>query len=102
MRINSAVFTWLSLVGSALLATAEDEPLPLKSGVRGLVTRASEKVVIDGSLNEWSRAYCTPLLYGAKDLENRASQFYYMWDDEALYLGLRCLDKNQANPAPLG
>ncbi len=24
-----------------------------------------------------------------------------MWDDEALYIGLRCLDRKQANPAPL-
>src|SRR5262249_11487264 len=32
---------------------------------------------------------------------NRAAQFFYMWDDEAFYIGLRCLDKKQANPAPL-
>ncbi len=29
------------------------------------------------------------------------AQFFYMWDDEALYIGLRCLDKVQANSAPL-
>lgn len=84
------------------LVLGDDAPTPLAKGVRGLVTQAPEKVVIDGSLSEWTRAYCTPLQYGAKNLENRASQFFYMWDDEAFYIGLRCLDKNQANPAGSG
>ncbi len=102
MRTIPAVLVWLCLLAAPRVVRADDTLIPLKDGVRGLVTRASEKVVIDGSLSEWSQAYCTPLLYGAKNLENRASQFFYLWDDEALYLGLRCLDKNQANLAPLG
>ena len=77
------------------------EPVPLAPGVRGLVTLAPTKVVIDGKLREWSEAFCTPVHYNHRDLENRAAQFFYMWDDEALYIGLRCLDQKQANPAPL-
>jgi Carbohydrate family 9 binding domain-like len=75
---------------------------PLAPGVRGLVTHTSVPVTMDGSLREWSEAFCTPVRYEAKNLDNRAGQFYYMWDESAFYIGLRCLDKNQANPAPLG
>ena len=82
-------------------AAAADTPVALAPGVRGLVTRASGKVVIDGSLREWSEAFCTPVGYGHRDPENRAGQFYYLWDDEAFYLGLRCLDKKQANPGAM-
>jgi hypothetical protein len=78
-----------------------EEPIPLAKGVRGLVTRASGKVVIDGKLDEWSEAFCTPVHYGHRDAENRAAQFFYLWDDEALYIGLRALDQKQANPSPL-
>jgi hypothetical protein len=55
---------------------------------------------IDGNLEEFENAFCTPVEYFHDDLENRAAQFFYMWDDEAFYAGLRTLDKNQANPAP--
>lgn len=78
-----------------------DEPTPLAPGVRGLVTLATTRVVIDGSLREWSDAFCTPIHYNHRNLENRAALFFYMWDDEALYIGLRCLDQEQANPAEL-
>jgi hypothetical protein len=81
-------------------ARAED-PVPLARGVRGLVTLARTKVVLDGSLREWSNAFCTPVQYNHRDVENRAAQFYYMWDDEALFIALRCLDERQANLAPL-
>ncbi|MHC5536937.1 sugar-binding protein [Singulisphaera rosea] len=70
-------------------------------GVRGLVTRTAGKVAIDGHLKEWDAAFCTPVNYAHPDLMNRAAQFFYMWDDEAFYIGLRCLDAKQANPAPL-
>jgi hypothetical protein len=76
----------------------EDTPVPLAPGVRGLATRATGKVRIDGELNEWTEAFCTPVHYSHRDLSNRAAQFFYMWDDEAFYIGLRCLDTKQANP----
>lgn len=91
----------LALLGLVPLTALGDEPVPLAPGVRGLVTLASTKVEVDGKLREWSEAFCTPLAYNHKSPENRAAQFFYMWDDEALYIGLRCLDTKQANPAPL-
>lgn len=92
----------LVILGACAAAgRADEEPVPLASGVRGLVTRAVGEVVIDGKLNEWGGAFCTPLHYNHRDLDNRAAQFLYLWDDDALYIGLRCLDKKQANPAPL-
>ena len=99
-NLIGAGFALLALVLGQGMALG-DEPAPLAKGVRGLVTRASGKVVIDGKLNEWSDAFCTPVHYNHGNLENRAAQFFYMWDDEAFYIGLRALDKKQANPAPL-
>jgi len=83
-----------------LAATATAESRPLASGVRGVATRASQKVVIDGDLAEFNDAFCTPVNYFHPDRENRPGQFFYMWDDEAFYAGLRTIDQKRANPAP--
>jgi hypothetical protein len=89
-------------MGSVVIqATAQEAATPLAAGVRGLVTRAAAKVVVDGSLKEWDTAFCTPVQYNHRDPENRAGQFFYLWDDEAFYIGMRCLDKKQANAAEL-
>lgn len=97
-RRHLALFA-LFVLGNA--ARADDGPVALDAGVRGLVTRAPSKVVVDGSLREWTEAFCTPVHYNHRKLPNRAAQFLYCWDDEALYVGLRCLDKTQSNAAPL-
>lgn len=72
----------------------------LQPGVRGLATRAPANMKIDGDLSEFRGAFCTPVGYFEPDIKNRAAQFFYMWDDEAFYAGLRTLDQKQANPAP--
>ena len=77
-------------------ATAQD----LKPGVRGLATRAPASVKIDGDLSEFRGAFCTPVNYTHPQSGERAAQFFYMWDDEAFYAGLRTLDTRQANFAP--
>lgn len=79
-----------------------EEPAPLKNGVRGLVTLSGGPVTIDGKLDEWSKAFCTPVHYNHANLANRAAQFFTMWDDEALYVGLRALDMKRANPGTGG
>ncbi|HWB09359.1 MAG TPA: sugar-binding protein [Pirellulales bacterium] len=84
----------------AFIRPASGEESPLESGVRGVATRAPGKVVIDGDLKEFQGAFCTPVGYFEPDTKNRAAQFFYMWDDEAFYAGLRTLDEKQANPAP--
>jgi hypothetical protein len=71
----------------------------LQEGVRGLATRAPQGMKIDGDLAEFKDAFATPVGYFDPDLENRAAQFFYMWDDTAFYAGLRTLDKKQADPA---
>src|SRR5690348_7526648 len=101
MRISSlAVFAFLVIPAPRVLAA--DEPVPLADGVRGLITQTNKKVALDGKLDEWPHAFCTPVHYNHRDLENRAAQFLYMWDEEALYIGLRALDKKMANPGTNG
>jgi hypothetical protein len=77
-------------------ATGEE----LKPGVRGLATRAPAGMKIDGNLEEFAGAFCTPVNYFHPQLRERAAQFFYMWDEEAFYAGLRTLDTKQANNAP--
>jgi cellulose/xylan binding protein with CBM9 domain len=71
----------------------------LKPGVRGVITRAPDSMKIDGDLAEFKSAFCTPVGYFFADTPNRAAQFFYMWDDEAFYCGLRTWDQKQANNA---
>ena len=86
----------LALFCGVGLAFAAD----LQPGVRGLATRAPKEMKIDGNLEEFRDAFSTPVGYFDPDSQNRAAQFFYMWDDAAFYAGLRTLDMKQANPAP--
>src|SRR5580765_6918300 len=84
--------------------SAAAKPRPLAAVVRGLATRAPANMKIDGDLSEFKGAFCTPVEYFNADLKNRAAQFFYMWDDEAFYAGLRTLDTkpfSSANDNPL-
>ena len=72
----------------------------LAPGVRGVATRAPKYMKIDGDLAEFKGAFCTPIEYHHADLRNRAAQFFYLWDEEAFYAGLRTLDQKSANFAP--
>src|SRR6476469_410060 len=73
----------------------------LKPGVRGLATRATAEMKIDGDLSEFVGAFCTPVNYFQLQkldlLKDRPAQFFYMWDDTAFYAGLRTLDTKQFN-----
>ncbi|HEV3166487.1 MAG TPA: sugar-binding protein [Isosphaeraceae bacterium] len=93
---------WLTLLLISSPTHADDTPVALKPGVRGLVTKAAGGVRIDGKLQEWDDAFCTPVHYNHRDLDNRAGQFFYQWDEQALYIGLRALDRKQANPGQGG
>lgn len=88
------------LVHFVLLQDLRAEANGLAPGVRGVATRAPKTVEIDGDLAEFKQAFCTPVEYFHRDLRNRAAQFFYMWDEEAFYAGLRTLDRKQANLAP--
>ncbi len=72
----------------------------LESQVRGVAPRAPGEVEIDGDLEEFSQAFATPIGYFEDDLDDRAAQFFYMWDSSAFYAALRTLDTRPANHAP--
>lgn len=99
--LQRRLMTALTLVAPLAVGNAADTH-SLAEGVRGLATRASGPVTIDGNLAEFKHAFCTPVEYFHADLKNRPAQFFYMWDDEAFYAGLRTLDQKQANHAPDG
>jgi Carbohydrate family 9 binding domain-like len=80
----------------------DETPVPLAKGVRGLVTRAPGPVLVDGNVDEWSDAFCTPVHYNHGNLTNRAAQFFFLWDENAFYIGLRALDLKRANPGVEG
>ncbi|MEE3371151.1 MAG: hypothetical protein VX346_17595, partial [Planctomycetota bacterium] len=88
------------LLTAALLLVANSVFAQLAPGVRGVAPRAPQKMVIDGNLSEFQQAFCTPINYFHPDQKNRPAQFFYLWDDEAFYAGLRTLDETPANPAP--
>jgi hypothetical protein len=72
--------------------------------IRAFIPRAARSPKIDGQLDEvdYQRAVCAPIEYFHRDAVNRAAQFYYLWDNEAFYVGLRTLDVAAYSPeAPL-
>ena len=79
-----ALFLLLILPG----AWAQETP------IAGLIPRAQHPIVMDGKLDEWDGAFVTPLNATHPDFANRAAQLYYLWDEQALYIGLRALDTN--------
>ncbi len=101
MNTRIVPLTLICIAALASLATST-VAAELKSGVRGLATRAPKEMKLDGNLDKYQGAYCTPVGYFENDLKNRAGQFFYMWDDEAFYCGLRTYDQNVANPAGEG
>ena len=103
MKIIRFFCRWRSLLPVLLLLFFPDAAsAQLVPGVRGLATRAPKNMKIDGDLSEFKDAFCTPVEYfsfDAKTLRNRAAQFFYLWDEEAFYAGLRTLDETPANLA---
>ncbi len=63
------------------------------SAVVGLVPKAPEGLKLDGKLDEWEGAFATPVHVGNPDVTNRLSHVLFMWDDDSLYVALRCLDR---------
>jgi hypothetical protein len=99
MNLTQAVVSVVVLVAACVAPALADD---LEPGVRGVATRAPQGMKIDGDLSEFKDAFCTPVCYFEENLKNRAGQFFYMWDDEAFYAGLRTLDEKMANNADDG
>ncbi len=84
----------LFLTAISLRSSAEDKP------VVGLIPKAHQSLVIDGKLDEWDGAFVTPLNSTHPDFFNRATHLYYLWDEEAIYIGVRALDTNPTHISP--
>src|SRR4051794_20799273 len=74
-------------------SVAQDKPTV------GLIPRASKPILLDGNLDEWDGAFVTPVHIGHPDFANRGGHVLYLWDEENLYIGLRCLDQKPAHVA---
>ncbi|HET6384028.1 MAG TPA: sugar-binding protein [Armatimonadota bacterium] len=83
-----AAITVFGLTFGASSATAQETP------VVGLIPRAQHPITIDGNLDDWSGAFITPLNATNPDFANRATDVYYLWDEQALYIGLNAMDRN--------
>jgi len=70
------------------IAFADDKP------IAGLIPKARKPVVMNGMLDDWQGAFVMPLNATHPNFSNRATHIYYLWDDEALYVGVRALDSN--------
>jgi hypothetical protein len=82
---------WAAFVPAA---RAADPP------VVGLIPRATRPIQLDGRLDDWEGAFVTPVHVGHPDFADRGAQFLFLWDDDALYVGLRALDRKPAHVGP--
>ena len=82
-----AVVCWL------IPAPADGQERP----VVGFVPKARGPVVLDGKLDDWQGAFVTPVHIGHPDFANRGGQFLFLWDEQHLYVGQRCLDQKPAH-----
>jgi hypothetical protein len=92
-------FSWPAFVGVLLAlpptaVRAQDHP------VVGLIPKARQPIKLDGKLDDWEGAFVTPVHVGHPDYANRGAEFLFLWDEQNLYIGLRCLDKKPAHVAP--
>ncbi len=84
----------LAVLLIAGLARAADAP------VVGLIPKAAKPITMDGKLDDWAGAFVTPVNVGHPDFDNRGAEFLFLWDDDALYVGLRALDRKPADNGP--
>jgi hypothetical protein len=75
-------------------AAAEDKP------VVGLVPKSQKALKLDGKLDDWDGAFVTPVHVGHPDFANRGAHVLFLWDEENLYVALRCLDRKPDHVGP--
>ena len=86
--LRSALLTVFVLAVVSSAAHAQEKP------ILGLIPKAMKRLSMDGKLAEWDGAFVTPVHIGHPDFDNRGAEFLYLWDDDNLYIGLRCLDQH--------
>jgi Carbohydrate family 9 binding domain-like len=87
------VFLPLTLLMLLLAAPTQGADKP----IIGLIPKAAKPIKLDGKLDDWDGAFATPVHIGHPDFDNRGAEFLYLWDEENLYIGLRCLDRKPAH-----
>jgi hypothetical protein len=95
IMVHSWKTALLGLVCATALATRADQAE--EKALVGLIPKAQRSIQMDGSLDEWDGAWVTPIHVGHPDFANRGGQFLFLWDDQNLYIGLRCLDQKPAH-----
>src|SRR5579864_1066150 len=75
----------------ALPSKADDKPIV------GLIPKAQKPIKMDGKLDDWDGAFVTPVHIGHPEFANRGGEFLFLWDNDNLYVGLRCLDQHPAH-----
>jgi hypothetical protein len=88
-RIISIIFI-LASIGSTCPLLADDSSEP-----RAVIPKVTNPITVDGQLtdDEYQDAFCAPIEYFNTDISNRPGQFFYLWDEDALYVALRTLDQ---------
>lgn len=83
----------LVVLGGAIVPSASAQEKPIV----GLIPKAKKPIILDGKLDEWDGAFVTPVHVGHPDFANRGGQFLFLWDEQNLYIGQRCLDQHPAH-----
>lgn len=86
----------LVLIAALCSAVAQGQDKP----VVGLIPKAGKPIKLDGKLDEWDGAFVTPAHVGHPDFANRGAEFLFLWDENNLHVGLRCLDQKPAHVGP--
>jgi hypothetical protein len=93
MLLRRSLLILVALGGASAAPSASVQEKP----VVGLVPRAHKPIAMDGKLTGWDGAFVTPVHVGHPDFANRGGQFLFLWDEQNLYIGLRCLDQKPAH-----
>lgn len=94
MNLRPLLASLIALVTGPLLTASG---LAEERSIQGLIPRAQKPIAMDGQLTGWDGAFVTPVHVGHPDFANRGGQILYLWDDQNLYIGLRCLDRTPAH-----
>lgn len=89
--LNVAFLAVLAAMVWANVLPAQEKPIV------GLIPKAQRPIEMDGKLDEWDGAFVTPVHVGHPEFANRGGQFLFLWDEQNLYIGLRCLDQKPAD-----
>ena len=88
-RCVAAAILYFAVLSPAV--RADDKP------VVGLIPKAQKPIVLDGKLDDWDGAFVAPVHVGHPDFANRGAEVLFLWDEQNLYVGLRCLDQKPAH-----